>query len=89
MKLIKALFAVIVVLVIGNVTIANRSVDESLVVSDLSSEISSLQNENTILKSEVAQAGSLGNLSLRIEEAGFVSSEKIASLETTSSVASR
>ena len=89
MKLIKALFAVIVVLVIGNVTIANRSVDESIVVSDLSAEISSLQNENTILKSSVASAGSLGTLSLRIEEAGFVASPKIATITTTSSVASR
>lgn len=89
MKLIKALFAVIVVLVIGNVTLANRSVDESIVVADLSSEITSLQNENTILKSSVATAGSLGTLSLRIEEAGFVSSPKIATVETTSSVASR
>jgi hypothetical protein len=89
MKLIKALFAVIVVLVIGNVTLANRSVDESIVVSDLSAEISSLQNENTILKSSVAAAGSLGSLSQRIEEAGFVSSPKIAAVETTTSVASR
>ena len=89
MKLIKALFAVIVVLVIGNVTIANRSVDESIVVSDLSAEIASLQNENTILKSSVASAGSLGTLSLMIEEAGFVASPKIATITTTSSVASR
>jgi hypothetical protein len=89
MKLIKLLFAVIVVLVLGNVTLANRSVDESIVVSDLSAEIAALQNENTILKSEVAQSGSLGNLSLRIEEAGFVSSPKIAAVETSSAVASR
>lgn len=74
---------------IGNVTIANRSVDESIVVSDLSVEIASLQNENTILKSNVATAGSLGSLSLKIEEAGFVSSPKIATVKTTSSVASR
>lgn len=89
MKLIKALFVVIVALVIGNVTLANKSVDESLVVSDLSSEIATLQNENTILKASVASAGSLGNLSLKIEEAGFVSSPKIAALETTAAVASR
>lgn len=89
MKLIKTLFAVIVVLVIGNVTLANRSVDESIVVSDLSAEIASLQNENTILKASVATAGSLGNISQRIEEAGFVSSPKIATALTTSAVASR
>ena len=89
MKMIKALFAVIVVLVITNVTLANRSVDESIVVSDLSAEISALQNENTILKSVVASAGSLGSLSQRIDEAGFVSSPNIAAIETTSSVASR
>jgi hypothetical protein len=89
MKLIKALFVVIVALVIGNVTLANKSVDESLVVSDLSSEIAALQNENTILKATVASEGSLGNLSMKIESAGFVASPKIAALETTSAVASR
>jgi len=89
MKLIKALFALIVVLVITNVTVANRSVDESIIVSDLSAQISSLQNENTILKSVIASIGSLGSLSQRIEEAGFVGSPKIASLETISSVATR
>lgn len=89
MKLIKILFIVITVLVIGNVTIANRSVDESIVVADLSAEISSLQNENTILKSVVASAGSLGSLSQKIEEAGFVSNPKVAALDTSSSIASR
>lgn len=89
MKLIKALFAVIVMLVIGNVTLANRSVDESLVVSDLSSEIAALQNENTILKSVVASAGSIGSLSTKIEEAGFVATPKIAAVQGTLQVASR
>lgn len=89
MKLIKALFVVIVALVIGNVTLANRSVDESIVVADLSSEISSLQNENTILKANVASLGSLGSVSAKIEAAGFMTTPKIASVQTTTAVASR
>jgi hypothetical protein len=89
MKIIKLLSFVIVALVIANVTLTNRSVDESLVVSTLSSDIASLQNENTILKAEVASSGSIKELSPRIEAAGFVSTSSIASLPSVSNVASR
>ncbi|MFZ2199792.1 MAG: hypothetical protein WAV40_03315 [Microgenomates group bacterium] len=89
MKLIKFFCFIIVVLVIGNVTLTNRSVDESLVVANLSRDISALQNENTILKSEVASAGSIVELSSKIEAAGFISSGKVAALPSVSSVASR
>lgn len=89
MKLIKLLFAVIVGLVITNVTLTNRSVDESIVLSDLNAEISKIQNENTILRSQVAEAGSLGNLSFRLAEAGFTTSPTIVSISTPVSVATR
>lgn len=89
MKLVKTLFAVITVLVIANVTLTNRNVDESLVVSDLVKEISTLQNSNTILASQVAAAGSIGALSEKIKESGFVDSTRIVSLSNTSSVALR
>ncbi len=89
MKLIKLLFGVIVVLVIANVTLTNRSVDEGIVVSNLSKEIAALQNQNTILRGQVAALGSIGNLTAKLEEAGFVETPKVVSLPTTSSVASR
>lgn len=89
MKLIKLLFVVIVALVVTNVTYANRGVDESIVVADLSREIAVMQNQNTILKAQVAQAGAIGNLSTKLAEAGFVESPKVVNLSSTSSVASR
>lgn len=89
MKLIKALFVIIIVLVIGNVTLTNRTVDEGVVVANLSNEITRLQNENTIMKAQIAQAGSLGSLSEKIAEAGFVESAKVATLQSATSVASR
>ncbi len=89
MKLIKFLFFIIVVLVIGNVTLTNRTVDESLVMASLNREIAALQNENTIMRAQVASLGSLGNLSQRISDAGFVASPTVATLSITSSVASR
>jgi hypothetical protein len=89
MKIIKLLSFVIVALVIANVTLTNKSVDESLVVSNLSRDIAILENENTILKAEVASAGSIKELSARIEAAGFVSTGNIASLPSVSNVASR
>lgn len=89
MKLIKLLFAVITLLVIANVTLTNRTVDESVVVSRLNQEIEILQNENTILRAQVAQAGSLGNLTLKLQEAGFVTSPQVVAVDTTTSVASR
>jgi hypothetical protein len=89
MKLIKALSALIVVLMIASVTLTNRNVDESLVVSDLTDSITSLQNQNTILRAQVATAGSLSTLSTKIAEAGFVESPKVVALPTPASVASR
>lgn len=89
MKLIKALFAIIVVLVVGSVTLTNRSLDESIVVSNLTKEITALQNQNTILRASVAAAGSLGSLTAKLADAGFVESPKVVALPTISSVASR
>ena len=89
MKLIKFLFAVIVALVIANVTLTNRSVDESVVVAGLTRDIAKLQNDNTILKSQVASAGSLSKISDKIAQAGFVESPKVVTIGVPSSVASR
>lgn len=89
MKLIKALFGLIVVLVIASVTLTNRTLDESLVVANLDKEISALQNQNTILRAQVAAAGSLTVLSPKIVEAGFVESSNTLSLSSVSSVALR
>lgn len=89
MKIIKLLSFVIVALVIANVTLTNKSVDESLVVSNLSRDIAAIQNENMILKAEVASAGSIKELSPRIQAAGFESTLNIASLPSVSNVASR
>jgi len=89
MKLIKLLFIIITGLVITNVTLTNRTVDESVVVSKLNQDIATLQNENTILKAQVAEAGSLDKLTLKLAEAGFVETTQIVSVNTTSSVASR
>ncbi len=89
MKLIKFLFVIIVGLVIGNVTLTNRTVDESIVVAGLTADIAELQNQNIILRAQVASAGSLGSLTAKIEEAGFVSSPTIVSVQNPSSVALR
>lgn len=89
MKLIKIFFTLIIALVIGSVTLTNRTLDESLVVANLDKEITALQNQNTILRSQVAVAGSLGTLSPKITEAGFVESSNTLSLSSVSSVALR
>ena len=89
MKLIKILFIVIIGLVITNVTLTNRTVDEGVVVSNLSKEISSLRDQNTILASQVAELGSLSAISTKLESAGYVETPKVVSLTGSSSVASR
>ena len=89
MKLIKVLFAIIVALVIGNVTLTNTAVDEGVVVARLTSEIAQIENDNTIMAATVAASGSLGSLSAQLEAAGFVESSKIVAIPTRSSVASR
>jgi hypothetical protein len=89
MKLIKILSFIIVTLVIANVTLTNKSVDEGVVLSQLNKDILKLQNDNAILRADIAQAGSITKLRAQIEEAGFVTSQKIVSLGVASSVASR
>lgn len=89
MKLIKILFVVIIILVIGNVTLTNQTLDEGFFVSKLNEEIVQIQNDNTILRSQVASIGSLSNLSDKLEAAGFVESPKVVSIPTPSSVATR
>ncbi len=86
MKLIKLFSCIIVALVIGSVTMSNRSVDESLVVANLDKQISSLQDQNTILRAQVASAGALTGMSDKIAAAGFTASPVIASLQRTTSV---
>ncbi len=89
MRLIKFLSLIIVTLVICNVTLTNRSVDEGVVVSNLTREIAELQNQNTILKSQIAISGSIGSLTAKLEESGYVSAAKIVTISQPSSVASR
>lgn len=88
MKLIKILSVLIIVLVITNVTLTNRTLDEGVLVSNLTNDLTSLQNQNTILRAQVALAGSLGRLTPQLAEAGFVASPSIMTL-STASVASR
>ncbi len=87
MKLVKILFLVIVLLVVGNVTLTNQAVDDSITVATLGREIAELQNQNTILKAEVASAGAIGKLTIKLEESGYVNPDKVVSLSQTSSIA--
>ena len=89
MKTIKLLFTVIVLLVLGNVTLTNRSVDESLRVSQLSQEINALVDRVIIRQNRIATIGSLTTLSPAITAAGFVDTPIIVALPTPSSVALR
>ncbi len=89
MKLIKILSVVIVALVLGSVTLANRSVDESLYVADLTRTIHELENQNLARSSRVAMLGSLTQLKDKIVDAGFVDTPLIVALPTPTSVALR
>ena len=89
MKLVKVLFAIIIALVIGNVTLTNRNVDESVIVADLTKQISTLQKQNTILSAQVANLGSLSQVSTQIAALGFTDTPKLASLQSPASVALR
>lgn len=89
MKLIKLLAVVIVGLIVTNVTLTNRAVDQAVTVSELSAEITALDHDNTILNAEIAELGSLSTIAGGIEAAGFVDSPKVVSLQSGSSLASR
>jgi hypothetical protein len=89
MKLVKILSALIITLVIANITLTNRNVDESVVVANLTKQITALQNQNTILTAEVAELGSLTHISSEISALGFTDTPKIAAIPTAPAVALR
>lgn len=89
MKLIKLLFVVIALLLVGNVVVANQAVDESVTVKAISADISALTAQNQSLRSQVAAAGSLSHIAERVTELGFVETPQIVSLVPTSTVALR
>lgn len=77
MKLIKLLFVFIVGLVLTNVTLTNRSLDQSLQMSELSAEIQSLTKEVSILEAQLASKGSLTAQEIKIKELGFLPPSQI------------
>lgn len=89
MKLIKLLALIIVLLVITNVTLTNRSLDDGLTLSNLSKEIAELQNQNIILRARIASAGSLTGVKEKLLSAGYTESPRIVAVPENSSVASR
>ena len=89
MKLIKLLSVVIAILVVANITIANRAVDQAETVAALSREIASLEHDTVILQSAVAETGALTGMSERVAALGFTETAQVATLGKSSSVALR
>jgi hypothetical protein len=90
MKLIKFLCAVILALVLGNVTLANQSLDASVQMAQVAEELATLDKETSILEAELAAESSLAQILPRIENLGFVAPTKILAIgEETTAVASR
>lgn len=84
MKLVKLFSLVIFFLVVTNVVVANAAVDESVEVKSINAEITSLSNQNIVLKQQIAALGSLSNIQSKIEAMGFVESPQIVSLSSSS-----
>ena len=89
MKLIKLLSLVIAGLVLVNVTIANRAVDQSETVASLTRDIATLEHETVVLQSAVAEVGALTGMSDRVAALGFTETAQVATLGSSSSVALR
>lgn len=89
MKVVKLLGLTIFLLVLTNITVANYSLDDSAVVSDLTSEITSLKHANIILRSEVASRGSLTQAVETIMAQGYIQPSTVATLAHNGSIALR
>lgn len=88
MKMIKFLCLVIAALVVTSVTYSNHSLDDSQRVSDLTREIAEIEKNNTVLRSQIADAGSLTKMNERVQAMGFTEVPKIVSI-TAGSLALR
>jgi hypothetical protein len=71
MKLIKIFAILIIVMVFLNITLTNRSLDDSMEMSNLSSQILTLIKVNNSLKAEIATSASLTSLKPKISSAGY------------------
>ncbi|HBD02230.1 MAG: hypothetical protein UX59_C0033G0002 [Microgenomates group bacterium GW2011_GWA1_46_7] len=89
MKLIKLLSLIIVTLIITNITLTNRAVDQSTLVSALTVQIQTLENDVTRSRAEIADLGSLTRLQDLILAAGFSETPTLVTLPTAASVALR
>lgn len=89
MKLVKLLAIFIVALVVSSVTLSNHSLDDSDRVADLNRELEVLEHQNTILRAELAEVGSLTQVASRIEELGFVENPPVVTLTIPGNVALR
>lgn len=87
MKLAKFLGFLIIFLVLVSITISNHSLDDSETVSALTKEIHNLKQANTILRAEIATAGSLTKAAEHITRAGYVEPSNIATLAGPGNVA--
>jgi|GEM_PF-1245346 len=88
MKTFKLLAVLIVLLIITSITLSNHSLDDSEEVRKLSENVSTLEHDNTLLKDEIAEAGSLTKIAAVAAEHGFVETPKIVTLSLPSHVAS-
>lgn len=89
MKIIRLLAFVVAVLGVASVTLANRSIDESLALKQVEQETTHLRHEVAVKRSEVAEAGSLVTLSKLAKQAGYIEDVKIASVDLPTVTASR
>ena len=89
MKTIKLLALAIFLLVLANITMANYSLDDSVIVADLDSQITSLKHANIILRSEVASRGSLTQAIETIVAEGYTTPSTIATLAQPDNLALR
>jgi len=88
-KTIKLLALAIFLLVLANITMANYSLDDSVIVADLDSQITSLKHANIILRSEVASRGSLTQAIETIVAEGYTTPSTIATLAQPDNLALR
>lgn len=70
-----ALFAIIAVLSIGRVAIANRLVDDSSRLKAMDQQITALEEQNNQLSEELREKSSITKLQAKATEEGFVKSK--------------
>ncbi len=88
-KLYFIIFTVVTALIMGELFLSNRLTVEGRKIETIQEEVASLEEENSLVKNQIASLGGLNRLTQAAKEKGFIKAEAVLNLTRKATVAVR